>query len=114
VVALGPNTVGLFAQDQPLSDDLLSSSKAAGEAFWPMPLDSTLREQLDSNVADLRNTGERAGGAITAALFLKEFAGETPWAHLDIAGAATSSSSLGPIQKGATGVGVATLVELLC
>ena len=78
-----------------------------------MPLTEQLKEQLKSDIADTKNTGERFGGAITAALFLKEFVADVPWAHLDIAGPATSSSSSGAASKGGSGVGVATLVELV-
>ena len=78
-----------------------------------MPLTVELRDQLKSDVADMKNTGERWGGAITAALFLKEFVGDVPWAHLDIAGPATSGKETSTLSKGGTGVGVATLVEMV-
>ena len=78
-----------------------------------MPLTPGLNDQLKSEVADMRNTGERYGGAITAALFLKRFAGSQPWAHLDIAGPATTSEAAGHFHKGGTGVGVATLLAYL-
>lgn len=113
VVALGPHTTGLFSNDDALANDLLTAAKRAGEDFWRMPLTTALRDQLKSEIADMRNTGERYGGAITAALFLKEFVGETPWAHLDIAGPATTTDDSGAMSKGGTGIGVATLVELL-
>jgi leucyl aminopeptidase len=113
VVALGPHTVGAFANDDQLATELLASAERAGEHFWRLPLTPALRETLNTPIADIKNTGERWGGAITAALFLEEFVGKTPWAHLDIAGPATSQQEEGATSKGATGVGVATLVEML-
>jgi len=112
VVALGPYTTGLFATDDALAADVLAAAARAGESVWRMPLVRELRDQLKSDVADMKNTGAREGGAITAALFLREFAGKTPWAHLDIAGPALAKGN-GAEGKGASGVGVATLVELL-
>ena len=88
-------------------------SKRAGEDIWRMPLTEGLKDQLKSDVADMKNTGDRLGGAITGALFLQEFVGDTPWAHLDIAGPATSSKEKGILSKGGTGFGVATLSEFL-
>jgi leucyl aminopeptidase len=114
VVALGPHTVGLFSNNDELAAALLASAKDVGESFWRMPLSPSLKDQLKSDVADMKNTGAREGGAITAALFLSEFVGETTWAHLDIAGPATSKSDGGPDSKGGTGVAVATLCDWLC
>ncbi|MBM3220001.1 MAG: leucyl aminopeptidase [Candidatus Rokubacteria bacterium] len=113
VVALGALCSGLFANDQRLADRLLASARAAGERAWQLPLIDEYKEQFKSDVADLNNTGGRNGGAITAGLFIKEFAGTIPWAHLDIAGPAfiDKDSPLGP--KGATGVGVRTLLTYL-
>lgn len=113
MVALGPHTVGAFSNNDSLATDALRAAKSVGEDFWRMPLTSCLREQLNSDVADMKNTGERWGGAITAGLFLKEFVADKPWLHLDIAGPASSSKSSGAISKGGTGVGVATLIELI-
>ncbi len=113
VVALGPHTVGLFSDDDDLAGDIEKSAERAGESLWRMPLTAALKEQLKSQVADTKNTGERAGGAITAALFLSEFVGKIPWAHLDIAGPATNTKSQGSYAKGATGVAVATLAAML-
>jgi leucyl aminopeptidase len=113
VVALGPYTVGTWSGHDDLAEAILAAAARTGESFWRMPLDRALDEQLKSDVADTKNTGERAGGAITAALFLSEFVGDTPWAHLDIAGPATSSKDEGIFSKGGTGVGVATLARLL-
>jgi leucyl aminopeptidase len=113
VVALGPLCSGLMASDQRLADRLLAAARAAGERVWQLPLIEEYREQFKSDVADLNNTGGRHGGAITAGLFLKEFAGSIPWAHLDIAGPAfiDKDSPLGP--KGATGVAVRTILTYL-
>jgi leucyl aminopeptidase len=113
VVALGALCSGLFANDQRLADRLLAAARAAGERVWQLPLIDEYKEQFKSDVADLNNTGGRNGGAITAGLFIKEFAGTIPWAHLDIAGPAfiDKDSPLGP--KGATGVGVRTLLTYL-
>ena len=111
VVALGNYTVGAFFNDESMADEVLGSARRAGEDFWRMPLNERLREQLKSDVADMKNSGERWGGAITAALFLKEFVGDTPWTHLDIAGPASSTKETSAVSKGGTGVGVATLVD---
>ena len=113
VVALGPLCSGLMASDQRLADRLLAAARAAGERVWQLPLIEEYKEQFRSDVADLNNTGGRNGGAITAGLFLKEFAGTIPWAHLDIAGPAfiDKDSPLGP--KGATGVAVRTILTYL-
>jgi len=113
VVALGPLCSGLMSSDQRLADRLLAAARTAGERVWQLPLIDEYREQFKSDVADLNNTGGRHGGAITAGLFLKEFAGTIPWAHFDIAGPAfvDKDSPLGP--KGATGVAVRTLLTYL-
>lgn len=113
MVALGPTIVGMFSNDEQLAQEILNSAQRAGEDMWRMPLSASLKDQLKSDIADLKNTGDRLGGAITAALFLKEFVGETPWVHLDIAGPASSKGDGGIYSKGATGVGVATLVDWL-
>lgn len=113
VVALGPITAGLFSDDEELASALLKASKRAGEDFWRLPMTKALRKQLDTPVADMKNTGTRWGGAITAALFLKEFAGKHRWAHLDIAGPAFLSEKYGFSPKGASGFGVLTLLEFL-
>jgi leucyl aminopeptidase len=76
-----------------------------------MPLNRRLREQLKSNIADMRNTGERWGGAITAGLFLQNFVKDTPWVHVDIAGPASVNRAYGAIPRGGTGFGVATIIE---
>ncbi|HUK66515.1 MAG TPA: leucyl aminopeptidase [Anaeromyxobacteraceae bacterium] len=113
VVALGHFTGGVFGPDGVVMDKLLPAARAAGEDFWRLPLTEPVKETLKSEVADLRNTGERFGAAISAAHFLQEFTGGTPWAHLDIAGPAHSSKERGYVGKGGTGVAVRTLVEFV-
>jgi leucyl aminopeptidase len=113
VVALGHTTAGAFGRDGPAIDALLAAASAAGEDVWRLPLTESVKENVKSEVADLKNAGERWGGAITGAHFLSEFVGETPWAHLDIAGPARSSKEHGYLGKGGTGFGVRTLVELV-
>jgi leucyl aminopeptidase len=112
VVALGKTTTGLFGRPQAWVDRVLDASRKAGDRSWPMPIFDDYKELLKSEIADFTNTGGRAGGAITGALFVKEFAGELPWVHLDIAGTAWAEESKPYQPKGATGVGVRTLVEL--
>ncbi|MGA2144838.1 MAG: leucyl aminopeptidase [Bryobacteraceae bacterium] len=112
VVALGHLQVGLFSNDDALRDRVLAASKAEGERMWPMPLDEDYIEYLKSAFADLANVGGRWGGAITAAKFLQEFAEETPWVHLDIAGTAWLDESKPYMAKGPTGLPVRTLVRL--
>jgi leucyl aminopeptidase len=113
VVALGPLCSGLLANDQALADRLLAAAETAGERMWQLPLIDEYREGLKSDVADLNNVGPRGGGAITAGLFLKEFAGDTAWAHLDIAGPAFVEKD-GPLSpKGGTGVAVRTILAYL-
>jgi leucyl aminopeptidase len=113
MVALGRTTTGLFSNSTALAEALLASSAAVGEDLWRLPLTEALREQLRSDVADMKNTGERFGGAITAALFLQEFVGTTAWAHLDIAGSATCNEDASAFSKGGTGVAVATLINFI-
>jgi leucyl aminopeptidase len=112
VVALGHLQVGLFANDDAMRDRVLAASKAEGERMWPMPLDEDYKEYLKSAFADLANVGGRWGGAVTAAYFLKEFAEETPWVHLDIAGTAWLDEGKPHMPKGPTGLPVRTLVRL--
>ncbi len=112
VVALGHLNVGLFASDDGMKDRVLRAAKAEGERMWAMPLEDDYKEYLKSAFADLANVGGRWGGAITAAIFLKEFAGDTPWVHLDIAGTAWLDESKPFLAKGPTGVPVRTLVRL--
>jgi leucyl aminopeptidase len=112
VVALGKTTTGLFGRPQAWVDAVLDATKRAGDRSWPMPIFDDYKELLKSEIADFTNTGGRAGGAITGALFIKEFAGDVPWVHLDIAGTAWAEEAKPYQPKGATGVGVRTLVQL--
>jgi leucyl aminopeptidase len=97
-----------------LRDQVHEAADRAGERVWPLPLPDDYRKQLESEVADLKNIGAgRYGGALTAGLFLREFVGQTPWVHLDIAGPAFADDSPEPyVQKGGTGFGVRTLIAL--
>jgi leucyl aminopeptidase len=113
VVALGPWCSGLFGNDERLVERVRRAGENVGERVWPMPLWDAHKEAVRSTVADLKNTGGRDGGAITAAAFLASFAGDTAWAHLDIAGTAWTQKVEPAQPKGATGVGVRLLVELL-
>ncbi len=111
-VALGTLYSGVFGNDQDLIDKILKAAGKTGERMWQMPMPEEYKEQNKSEIADVKNTGNRYGGAITAALFLAEFVDNTPWVHIDIAGTAFSTKESGYIIKGATGVGVRTLVKL--
>ena len=111
MIALGSNIAGLWSSDDDLAQGLLSASSSAGEKLWQMPLEESYFEGMKSIVADMKNTGPRPGGAITAALFLKEFVKDTPWAHLDIAGSVWTDQEKGYDSPGATGFGVRTLVN---
>lgn len=112
IVALGKLNAGLFSNDEDTLDRFLKASRSAGEHFWRLPCTEDYRELIKSSIADIMNTGmDRYGGAITAAMFLKEFAGETPWVHLDIAGQAWIDDSRSYIAKGPSGVAVRSLVE---
>ena len=113
MVALGPKVAGLFATDDELAHRIEAGASAAGESVWRMPLVDEYRKMLDSSFADMKNIGGPYGGTITAALFLREFVGTTAWAHLDIAGPAWSDSDDGELNKGATGWGVRTLLNVI-
>ena len=112
VVALGAVNSGVFGTDQTFTERVLASAKTAGEKMWHMPLDDEYRDQIKSTIADIQNVGGRGAGASTAAWFLREFTGDTPWVHLDIAGTAWLDDAKPWAGKGGTGVGVRTLVEL--
>ncbi len=113
IVALGNELAGLFSNDDDLAGSLMACGRDAGEGLWRLPLAAEYRDDIKSNVADIKNVGGSSAGAITAALFLQEFVGEIPWAHLDIAGPAFASKEHLTHPKGGTGFGVRTLLNLL-
>ena len=114
IVALGDDVGGLFSNNDELSENLLAASKAEDEPLWRMPLPAHYDKKIDSVIADVKNTGGRAGGSITAALFIQRFVNGVPWAHLDIAGAAWKAPSPVPtIPEGATGFGVRLLNRMV-
>ena len=110
MIALGDEIWGVMGNDRRVIRDLLDAGKDAGEPGWELPLWTSYRKQIESTVADVKNIGNRYGGAITAALFLKEFVGDVPWAHMDIAGTAFSDKPGDYWPKGATGNPVRTIV----
>jgi leucyl aminopeptidase len=110
--ALGARTAGLYATSDGLADALGAASAAAGEPLWRLPLDEQYRDLLHSGVADANNSPGNPGGT-TAALFLRPFAGDLPWAHLDVAGPARAGSDDGETVKGGTGFGARTLLRWL-
>ena len=112
VVALGKITSGLFGTPNEWVERVRRVADRAGDRVWPMPLFDEYKDQLKSEIADFTNTGGRPAGSITAAMFLKEFTGGLPWAHIDIAGTAWAEDAKPFLPKGASGVGVRTLAEL--
>jgi leucyl aminopeptidase len=112
MVALGRNVSGLFGAPDAWVETVRDTARAAGDRVWPLPIYEEAGEELQSEIADLINAAGRAGGAVTAAAFLRAFAGDGPWAHLDIAGTAWAESKQPYQPKGATGVAVRTLVAL--
>jgi len=114
VVALANVNVGVFGSDQPFTDKLLASAKATGEKMWQMPIDDDYRDFIKGTVADIQNISSgKGGGAITGAMFIKEFTGDTPWIHLDIAGTAWNDDAKPWLAKGPTGVALRTLIHLV-
>jgi leucyl aminopeptidase len=111
VIALGFHAIGLMGNDGDLIEEVRSAGIRTGERCWPLPLWDEYRDQLDSTIADLKNSAGRAAGAITAGWFLKEFAGEVPWVHLDIAGTAYRDEAAPYLRKGATGVPTRLFIE---
>jgi leucyl aminopeptidase len=111
VIALGHVATGVFGNDQALIDEVLAAGERAGERGWQLPLWDDFQDSIKSDVADIKNTGGRPAGAITAAKFLQEFVGSTPWVHLDVAGTAYSETDLVAIPKGPTGVPVGMFVQ---
>ena len=112
MAALGPRIAGVLGSDQNFIEQVIGASKQADEPVWQLPLERSYRKFLDSNVADMKNVGGPYGGAITAALFLNEFTGDVPWAHLDIAGPMSVDGDEGWLSRGATGFGTRLLIEL--
>ncbi|MEO8578604.1 MAG: leucyl aminopeptidase [Gemmatimonadales bacterium] len=113
VIALGHTASGVFSTDDGLIAEILAAGKRAGEPGWPLPLWDEYKDLIKSDIADVKNSGGRPAGAVTAALFLKEFAEGYRWAHLDIAGTAYSESDLVTIPKGPTGVPTGTFIEFI-
>lgn len=112
VIALGREIAGVFGTDDKLVDDLTSAGKTSGEILWHLPLFTDYRESLKSDVADIKNTGTREGGAINGALFIKDFVGDTPWAHIDLSSSSVEKDT-DLAKKGSTGAGTGTLVSYL-
>jgi leucyl aminopeptidase len=114
IIALGNDYAGLFSNNDALSENLLKAAKAEGEPLWRMPIPAAYEKQIDSMAADVKNTGGRPGGSITAALFLQRFVNGLPWAHLDIASTAWKKpSSVPTLPEGATGYGVRLLNRMV-
>lgn len=111
IVALGDDIAGMWTPEDELADQITQAAEMAGEKMWRMPMEEKYFEGLKSPIADMKNTGPRAGGSITAALFLKQFVQETSWAHLDVAGPVWADKEHGYTNAGATGFGVRTLVN---
>lgn len=112
VIALGHVASGLYGTDDALVQALQSCGEAAGEKHWPMPLFPEYREQIRGEIADLKNSGGRPAGSITGAWFIREFAGDTPWAHLDIAGTSAYEKPRPWAPSGPSGTGVGTFINL--
>ncbi|UFP93690.1 leucyl aminopeptidase [Gloeobacter morelensis] len=113
VVALGNDIAGLLTENEELARQIRAAGEASGEKFWQLPMEESYFEGMKSVVADMRNTGSREGGTITAALFLKQFVEKTPWVHLDIAGPVWTEKQKGYTNRGGTGFGVRTLVRFV-
>lgn len=113
VVALGHHYAGLLSNNDVLAERILAAGKDCGEPYWRLPMGDVYRKQIKSTIADMKNTGGRHGGAITAAEYLRHFIDDLPWAHLDIAGTAWDFSEKAYIPKGPSGFGVRTLITLL-
>ncbi len=113
-VALGDVYVAVLGTNQEWVDQILAAGKGAGEKIWQLPLDKEYREQIKSEIADIKNIGGRKAGTITGAYFIREFVEDTPWAHLDIAGTAWNENGKPHLAVGPTGVCVRTLVNLVC
>jgi leucyl aminopeptidase len=113
VIALGHTATGVLGNDDGLVQEVLDAGKRSGEPGWPLPLWEDYKELIKSDIADIKNSGGRPAGTISAAMFLREFAEGYPWVHLDIAGTAYTESDLGTVPRGPTGVPVGTFVEFV-
>ncbi|MCK5403799.1 MAG: leucyl aminopeptidase [Desulfobulbaceae bacterium] len=113
IIGLGHHRTGLLSNNDKLSEKILAAGERSGEPLWRLPLGPEYTKQLKSEIADIKNVGSKGAGTITAGAFLQEFVGETPWAHLDIAGTAWKYTEKSYIPKGPSGVGVRTLIELI-
>ncbi|PZO40182.1 MAG: leucyl aminopeptidase [Shackletoniella antarctica] len=111
IIALGDDIAGIFSENDQLAGAIATAATAAGEKFWRLPMEEKYFDGLKSIVADMKNTGPRPGGSITAALFLKQFVTSTPWVHLDVAGPVWTEKESGYNNPGGTGFGVRTLVQ---
>jgi leucyl aminopeptidase len=113
-IALGPINVAIMGNNQALIDDVRAAAREVGERFWQLPMDDDYRELIKSDIADIKNSAGRSAGTITAGWFLREFAGDTPWVHLDIAGTAWENERKSYMSKGPTGVAIRTLINYVC
>jgi len=113
MVALGTDIWAVMGNDQGLIDELLDAGRRSGEPGWQLPLWADYKRNIESTVADVKNTGPRYGGAINAGLFLKEFVGDVPWAHLDVAGTAFAETASEWWPKGATGSPARTFIRYI-
>jgi leucyl aminopeptidase len=113
-IALGPFNVAIMGNDQAFIDEVRQAAKEVGERFWQLPMDDDYREFIKSDIADIKNSGGRYAGTITAAWFLREFVDDTTWAHLDIAGTAWENERKPYMSKGPTGVAIRTLINYVC
>jgi leucyl aminopeptidase len=114
VVALGYHNVGVFSNNDEFATGFASSAARAGEKMWRLPVEQDYFDHIRSEIADIKNTGGRYGGAITAAMFLQEFVAEVPWIHLDIAGTAWMEEAKAWMPKGPSGVCVRSIVDFAC
>jgi leucyl aminopeptidase len=113
-IALGSINVAILGNKQAFVDEVRGAAREVGERFWQLPMDDDYRELIKSDIADIKNSAGRAAGTITAAFFLREFAEDTPWVHLDIAGAAWENERKPYMAKGPTGVAIRTLINYVC
>jgi leucyl aminopeptidase len=113
VVSLGEVRAGIMGNDSNLIDELVLAGEQSGERLWPLPMDGEYAELIKSDIADVRNVGNRTAGSITAAWFLRHFVGEAAWAHLDIAGTAWTEEEKPHIARGATGFGARLMAKFV-